>query len=364
VVGVQTNDQRLSDAKEYLQSLSNLERSPVTGVHNVTDTKHYDLVAVVITMNRDRTLTDEDRRRTFNLGYLTQTVARLLQILHVDATAEFQRKKLIVCNVDTQPQTFTEALHLSNHVQIVSRYQNNSMEFHNGIKGDMFEKEKDDYVYCLQAASRFASPYYLIVEDDVMLDESAIETVSFIMNYFNLFSTTDWLFLKLYYPDKWLGYSQSRETVFEIGGYSVLGGSFFAVVIQLTSRHRKWLPNCRNLPVWFWFVVGAVFTALLCASIGRQYVELWRQYIVSTHRLVAAPGCCTQAIVYPAHVLPDLSVHLNHVHCDYDFSVDVAIDGFANIRGLKRHLIQPNVGKHIGLISNLRRNSKSAQHFL
>jgi len=360
---VQANDQRLRDAKLHLQSVPIVERSAATGEDSFVDLGQYDLVIVVITTSRARTLADEDRKRTFNLGYLTQTVARLLKIVRTDSTAAFQHKKLVVCSVDLQPQRFTEALELSKYVQVVSMYQNNSVNWQQ-VAGNMFEKEKDDYVYCLKTASSFVSPYYLVVEDDVLLDERAIETVHFLMSYFGLFSAVDWLFVKLYYPEKWSGYSRSCETVVEVAGYSVLGGCLCVGIVLLTPRHRKCLLNCRNLPVFFWFVVGAVFTALVCTSIGRQYVESWRHYFVSTHQLVAAPGCCTQAVLYPAHIISDLSSHLRRVHSDYDYSIDIAIDGFAHVRGLRRYLVRPNVARHIGLISNLRRNSKTAEHFL
>jgi len=359
MLAMQANDQRFEDAKSYLESLPMPEYQTV-----IADAEQYDLVIVVITMNRERSMTEEDRLITYHLGYLTQTTARLIQIFHSDNSATFQRKKLVVCNVDLQPQRFTEAQYLSHFAHTVSRYDNISARRMYDRTMNMFDREKDDYIFCLQTAHKFAAPYYLIVEDDVLLDDNALETVYFIMKYFDLFSATDWLFLKLYYPDKWLGYSQNWQTVVELGGYSVLGGSMFAGALTLISKRRKWLPDCRHLPVWFLFVVGAVFTALLCGGIGRQYVESWRKWSLSAYQLVAAPGCCTQAQLYPAHIVSDLCAHLDRVHSDHDFSVDIAIDGFAHVRGLKRLLIQPNIVKHIGLISNLRRYSKSAIHFL
>lgn len=331
----------------------------MTTVDMSVDAERYDLVIVVITTSREQNFTAEERQM-YNLGYLTQTVARLLQIVDTDNTAAFRQKKLLMCSVDTQPKRFTEAADLSDHVQIVSRYQRPTAELHNVITDNLYEKEKDDYVYCLRAASRFSSPYYLVLEDDVLLDESAIESLYFVMSYVDLFSAVDWLFLKLYYPEKWSGYSRSWRTVVELVGYSVLGGSLCAGVIRLMSRSCR----CRTMPVWFWFVVGAVYTAMVCVSIGRQYVESWRHYLASTHQLVAAPGCCTQATLYPASVISDLCAHLSHVHSDQVFSVDIAVDGFAHIRGLKRYLIEPNVVKHIGLMSSLPRKSKSAKHFL
>lgn len=340
------------DAKAYLQSLpETIHSTAASGV----DSEHYDLVIVVITTSREWKSTTKDQQ-IYNLGYLTQTVARLLQIVHTDSTARFQRKKLVVCNVDTQPDRFTEVHSLSDHVQIVSRYQRTTAK----PTENLHEKEKDDYVYCLQAAGRFSSPYYLVLEDDVLLDESALESMYFAMSYFGLFSAADWLFLKLYYPEKWSGYGRCWRTVVELAGYSVLGGFLCAaVVVRLMPRYRK----CRSMPAWFWFAVGAGFAPLLCASVGRPYVESWRRSFASTHELVAAPGCCTQATLYPASLISDLCTHLYQMHSDAKFPVDIVVDGFARVRGLKSYLIQPNVVKHIGLMSSLSK-SPSAKYFL
>jgi len=324
--------------------------STVTSVGSIVDAESYNLVVVVITMSRE-----QKDQQIYNLGYLTQTVARLLRIVHTDSTAKFQRKKLLVCDVDTQPKRFAEAADLSDHVQIMFRYQNATTK----LTENLHEKEKDDYIYCLRAASRFVSPYYLVLEDDVLLDESAVESVYFVMSYFDLFSAIDWLFLKLYYPQKWSGYGRNLQTVVELAGYSVLGGFLCASVIWLMPKCCK----CRAMPAWFWFAVGAGFAPLLCVSIGRQYVESWRRYFSSTHQLVAAPGCCTQATLYPALVISELCAHLSRVHCHPKFPVDIAVDGFAHVRGLKRYLVEPNVVRHIGLMSSLAK-SQSAKYFL
>ena len=329
------------------------------------DVNRYDLVIVVRTTNRDRPLTNTDdyKQPRYNPGYLTQTVARLLQIFHSDNTAKFHRKKLLICSVDPQPQAFTELLQLSDFVQTISRYQT-AQQRSDTVTENKLEKQKDDYAYCLQAASQFLSPYYMVLEDDVLVDKNAVETVNFVMNYFDLFSAEDWSFLKLYYPKKWSGYGRSWQTATELGGYSVLGGCFSSGVMLLLRRCRMRLLNCRNLWARLWFASGAVCTALLCVSIGRQYVESWREYLVSTHQLVKAPGCCTPAVLYPAGVISNLSTHLRHVHSDNQSAADIAIDGFARTHGFKRYLIHPNIAEHIGFLSTVRRTSTNVEHYL
>jgi len=366
VFAVQVNDQRLDDARAYLQSLPKTRHSTAAdSVDSSADVSRYDLVTVVITMNRDRPSadTDDDRQPRYNPGYLTQTVARLLQISHGDNAAEFHRRKLLLCSVDPQPQTFTELQRLSDFVQTISRYQT-AQQWSDTDMENKFEKEKDDYAYCLRAASRFPSPYYMVLEDDVLVDKNAVETVNFVMNYFDLFSAEDWSFLKLYYPKKWSGYGRSWQTAAELGGNSVLGGCFSGGVMLLLRRCRTRPSNCRNLSARLWFAAGAVLTALLCVGIGRQYVESWREYLVSTHRLEEAPGCCTQAVLFPGGVISDLCTHLRRVHSDMQSAVDIAVDGFAHVHGLKRYLIQPNVAEHIGFLSSLHRTSTRVEQFL
>ena len=92
---MQANDKRLRDAKLYLQSLPMVEHSKATEEDSFADDEWHDLVIVVITISREEAVADEDRQHKFNLGYLTQTVTRLLKIVRTDRTTTFQRKKLL-----------------------------------------------------------------------------------------------------------------------------------------------------------------------------------------------------------------------------------------------------------------------------
>jgi len=89
---LQANDRWLDDAKFFLESLPKLNQSTDAAGADVADTEWYDLVTVVVTMNRERTWTDDDRQQTFNLGYLTQTVARFLQARPLYVVMQAQKR--------------------------------------------------------------------------------------------------------------------------------------------------------------------------------------------------------------------------------------------------------------------------------
>jgi hypothetical protein len=64
------------------------------------------------------------------LGYLTQTVAGVLQAVgeHLErrstSASLFRRIKVLVCNVDQNPQRYSEAAALDDVVEVVTRYRN------------------------------------------------------------------------------------------------------------------------------------------------------------------------------------------------------------------------------------------------
>jgi hypothetical protein len=358
------NDQRYQAAKNYLHALSekHLPLSiSVQGNEQQTVDVPSDLVIGMITVNRDKPM--QAGSDLLNLGYLTQSVAQLIKVIDNDTSAGFSHKHVFVCNVDPMPHLYVEAQAVSRVVHTVLRYANVSGREKARSMMDVFEKEKDDYAYCLDVAQKFNSRYVLMLEDDVLLSDIAFAVLSRLMARVQLDMRNDWLFVKLYYPEKWQGFGNEWQTAVELTGVAAIGGSLMVLGISMMSRHFHWRMMSRySTPCWF--VVGAAYAVLLCVGVGRPYIFAWRRSFLSMHRLSAAPGCCTQAVLYPAGVVSKLATHLRHVHANVDFSVDLAIDGFAHKHHLMRYLIEPNVLRHIGLVSTVRDYAKSAEHFL
>ena len=353
----ETNKLRFVEAIYFLKSLniSTLKQE------NIQDNlgEKVDLAIGIITINRDA----PDIGR---LGYLTQTLASVLHVLH-GQTSGFRAMKHFICNVDKNPDRHVEAKRLSIYTNVVERHDINIPE-----GDDIFEKEKNDYVFCLEQAARYDPKYVLMLEDDVLLDENFLTTLWYMLKSRHGLSrsvndvgsnqtksTDNWLFIKMYYPLKWSGYSFEIDKVLELVGVALVGGSLFAcMTLLLVSSHRTF----RTAQVLF--IMGTIFFAVAAYTMGRPYVESWKKYFDSTHRLVKAHGCCTQAVLYRTKIIAELCHHLHSVECTKSFSVDLAIDQFGVLQNLPSYSIEPNLCRHIGLVSTVRANAKFASEFL
>lgn len=101
-----------------------------------------------------------------SLKYLTQTVGYLLKEI-MDSNLDYQ---LIICNVDPVPESFHEVKNLKEKYGlkvIVANGNKNSM---------IFEAEKNDYAICLQNISKISSKFFVIFEDDTLVNQGLFRT--------------------------------------------------------------------------------------------------------------------------------------------------------------------------------------------
>lgn len=341
------NNLRISIAQDFLRSYIKKTASAEEPV---------DLVVAVITINRDSDSVGQ-------LGYLTQTVARVLSVIQNDHSEIFRNKIVFICNVDAKGSQHSEAVYLSKVVTVVSRFPNGTVGSERQENFNIFEKEKSDYVFCLRKAYSYNPHYILMMEDDVLLNYNSFTTLTHLLR-----SRVDpheddpisWLFTKLYYPEKWQGYAYEPDKVGELIGIALLGGTVLALIaFKLYNRRCTTKTHISVL-----FVVGAMTSTVMAVLIGRPYIRSWRRFSPYTHRLVRAPDCCTQAVLYPTSVVEGLAEYLSEVVSNIDFSVDLAIDAFAHEHGLRRHLVEPNLCRHIGFVSTIRSYAKKAAEFL
>lgn len=352
---VTENNDRINFAEEFL-------RGDISRSSDVSNGKQFDLVIVVITLNRES-------KNTGKLRFLTQTVAHLMMLVKKDTSKLFEKKHVMICNVDEEGDEFSEAVSLSNIVQVVSEFANASEADDQEII-DVFEKEKVDYIFCLHQAQQYKPQYVLMIEDDVILEADSLETVEHLVNlrlshadHNRMDSEAAWLFVKLYYPEKWQGYGYEQDKIGELVGIAALGGTLFVFITCVLF----WPVRLRGLAgmhflVMFW--LGAATSVLTAYLVGRQYVQAWRHWSPYTHRLIPARGCCTQAVIYHSSIVDDLIRYMSDVRCNVDFGVDLVIDEFAETQRLGGYLVEPNVCRHIGFISSLRHYSKMAAEFL
>lgn len=352
------NDHRLADADLYFSGLPQKDPDILRLRFKSQLAENIDVAIGMITVSR---LEQEVEFQSGRLGYLTQSAAALHK---VTSNSHLGNKRFFLCNVDAAPEKHTEALVLSRVIPTIQRFSTNAST----PKGsDVFQKEKDDYSFCLKQGLALKPKYVMLLEDDVLVNSDTFLTTELILNSYVEYNhkrqdemqpSQPWLFLKLYYPEKWQGYGNEFSKIAELIAIGTLGGSIFAAISLLSRSTNK----CFRM--FIFFVLGAGYFTLLVFLVGRPYVHHLRHFSPYFYRVVDAPDCCTQAILYPAAMGHGLADYLDAVYSTSAFSVDLAIDKFALQENLKRHLVEPNLVKHIGMLSTVRTYAKSAAEFM
>ena len=419
------NDARLVAARTFLTSAST--SAGVDAINNgvyrrsIGDRRPgpaVDVVVGVVTIGRNITSNHSVREKmaeiglradVVRLGYLTQTVARLRRIVNDDRSPGFERKAIVICDVDNDAarrRNNVELTELSPHVDaVVHRYDDDDDEGRRvtSVDGnsspsnevaDIWNKEKDDYAFCLEVATQlFDARYVLLMEDDVLLEDRAFAVVSHAVRWrvterqsaahgdvtspqiddgdgdHHMTDGDDvqwrrrpsWLFIKFYYNERWQGYAFEFEPIVELIALAAVGGSL-STIVYTHFVVAWWRRNQRRLVI---FVGGAVFAVLSAEVIGRQHVQSWRNVSPLTHRLVApAPDSGALAILYPKAVVADLVAFLRRERCTPDYAVDLAIAHYARLGAWTSYQVEPNNCRHVGFVSAIKSQEKPAAEFI
>ena len=158
------------------------------------------------------------------LNYLTQTFVKLYQSLFQDSEEVFPNKVLFVCDVFAGPGNHTEVKSLSSLVDVSKRFPINDPS---AVIMDNYEKEKEDYAFCIDMALKYQPQYVLIVEDDAIPFANMLKVLKVVLNRFleNMSSdgnvlpqSEEWAYLKLYYPERWKGFAFEVIPLLELMG--------------------------------------------------------------------------------------------------------------------------------------------------
>ena len=301
---------------------------------------------------------------TYRLDYLTQTFVALHRSLSEDSV-NFQPRVLFLCNTYPGPGNHTELQDLESFVPIHNKHPKD-----NASAGVMnkFEKEKEDYAYCLDVALSYDPKYVVIIEDDTLTLSNFFEILHYVLvnmveNKFksgergnNLYN---WAYLKLFYPNRWKGYAFEASPVIELISLGLIGGSISILLgYKCNKRERNFISNV------LFFMVGSLYTILVAFMVGRQYIMEWRRISKFTYRVVPAPDCCSPAILYAADKAKQLSAYLKTKTCSSSYPIDFAMDEFAKLNNYKKYLVEPNLLQHIGMFSSIKAKSAFPQRFI
>ncbi|CAD5126035.1 unnamed protein product [Dimorphilus gyrociliatus] len=255
-------------------------------------------------------------------GYLTQVAAKADKL-----AKKIKGVYLNVCNVHPGPGDHTEATYLQEYLPFIKRFHLNNA--HHSIL-ENFEREKDDYVYCMKEISKKLqtdSPI-LMLEDDGLPHDQLIEVSQRILE-------SNWQFdyAKLFAKSEWNGFGMNIKSLVELL-------AMCSISIYLIGRRR--------------ILLTSIITIIMALVLSRQFLSQWRRISISLYTRVPAPDYGTVAVLYRKPVVDLIGKQFSNVKCSIHFPLDVALANFLNSFNLLGLLVQPNLAYHIGLYSSIK----------
>ena len=201
----------------------------------------------------------------------------------------------------------------------------------------------------------------LLLEDDALPQNDMLHVLHSLLTVIHEHQQ-QWSLMKLYYPQKWQGYAFDVITVIELLSVGILFGSSFYAIQFKCSKHPVLRTN-KNMR-YASFLMGFCYGVLCCLAIGRCHLIELKRLMPSTYSLRHAPDCCSPGILYPVDVATQLIDMLNKTKCHPNNPLDMAVAAFTQNIGYRTYIVEPNLVKHIGMVSTIKGVSTSPWDFL
>lgn len=360
------NTQRIELADEYFRSVNQSGQSVLTGYGDtVTDEDGKSAVNValtIITVSRNRHSIDAYEPR-----YLSQVVWKYLVLMHEERRKLIENDKhpkssagrrlhvqMSVCNVDRDPASYHEARKIARHVPSFRRFR--VPYFPTEI---VLEKEKQDYVFCLNRSLDNKPDYVFLVEDDALPTDDVFQVLDHVIHMHvengrergDIVRRSEKLaYVKFYHPERLLNFiSFERERLSELFAYVSL------LSLTLTGLYLFCFKLDPAVTVYRLWRLMAVFSLLVFLSIGRTGMSEWRRFASpALYIYTPAPSCCTPAMLFPRAAASLVVNFLNASVCDRTVGKDTLLDRMIAEHHMSAYLVQPNTFTHIGMYSSLR----------
>ncbi|CAE1321155.1 unnamed protein product [Acanthosepion pharaonis] len=359
----QMNSARLNNAFQYFRSL-NASRSQRFYEENLAK-YDLDLVISIPTVRRPT------RPGLVEMGYLIQTAAMFDRLLKTDE--KFGGKMMFICNTDNMPKEHSEATLLQDYLPSIQLYGNstskavplvsNIFHYHKNY-GNKYSKETFDYMFCLQTALLYKSKYILMAEDDALPRKELLPVLyQLLWRQHELVSTgkaikrKPFFLIKLYYPERWLGYAYEFPRIIELLGIGAFGWGLFALLFSFLWKRTY----CETLTV---ATLGGACIVLLALLMGRQKVMELRRLSSHLYFVRPAPDCCTPAVLYRAENVSKFLRYLSQGTYDSTRPLDIAMAEYFRAVSESSLYVEPNLFRHIGMYSSLGKSPKSPEYFL
>lgn len=373
------NEQRVHESLHFLTSLklkikTATEKFPKIFEEQKEYTKKPLFVAVtVITASRKRAHDSYDPR------YLTQVSSQLLKLIELEsrqARSKVKTKnhngfadvqyKLFLCNVDFKPLHHEEVNSLMAFIPSFSRFKGNE-SFIPPSFSELFEKEKEDYVFCLresllEVADGKLPDYVLLLEDDAFPNTNLFSVLTHVLYshlenrhvHFLTKKKKNVGYVKLYHPRRLQGFiSLEPERLPELLGLSLVFGTLLTLLYSYVKPRAY--SSAANGGVDFCLLVLVIYCGMVALCIGRQNIMRFRQLSKHLYTFVPAPHCCTPAMLFPRHNAWHIINELSQVRCMAGYGKDTALYDIMKQSNMSAFMVSPSLFEHIGMYSMLRR---------
>lgn len=341
--GAESTDENDPSVLSYLSDVM------TSAVNDEADERPMFLLVTIVTVRREGHF------------YLSRVVARLHQLLSAynGGHGNDGVVRAMICNVDRDPQLHQEALDLQTIYPVVRRDGQPAISH-----GDLMDKEKDDYIFCLNASRHYhdqisikkrqssGTYYILVLEDDAVPLDDLLPVTRRLIDYLKMRRSDDhqdFFYVKLYHPERLQNYWQPEPwRIAEWMAVSVLSVFLLQVVLGLRlRRHSLWI----------------VYFMALTECLGRPHLLQFKRWIfarlaspAAAYNLLAATECCTPAMLFSNTSAYLASTFLSSINCKRGYAKDTALYLYARQSGRQAFVVEPNLVQHIGRVSTLRFN--------
>nr|XP_033775145.1 transmembrane protein 246 [Geotrypetes seraphini] len=328
-------------AVQYFDSLRLLNSSLMVSANADEPSPKPWLVITIITVQRQ-----------LEYHYPMQVMSRFHQLLARCGKA-CHHHHLFLCNVDQNPQNHQDAQLLAKFFPTTVRYNEKESASSDGdSSSNIFEKEKQDYAYCLaKTLSTFDTKYVMLVEDDAVPEDDIFSVLHhLLLARFSESALGDALYFKLYHPEKLQRYVNPEPMrILEWIGLGMFLGTFLSLLYAWVLGH----PVIRR-PIFLFFML---YSMALTELFGRHYLLELRRLTPALYNVVPVTECCTPAMVYSAASAHRILGYFSELHCRLGFAKDTALYSILREKGEWAYVVEPNLVKHVGLHSTLRRKN-------
>ncbi|XP_023800069.1 transmembrane protein 246 [Cyanistes caeruleus] len=309
---LEQNQQEGQDALHYFEKMQMPNASEVSGSEAFQPL----LLITIITVQRQN-----------DFHYVLQVASHFHRLLQ-KCGVRCQSHRMLLCNVESDPSIHQDVRLLSSLFPMVSRDRTGENP---DPSLNQFEKEKQDYVFCLEQSLLVYNPeYILLVEDDAVPEKEIFSVLQHLfLARFSKPYLRDALYFKLYHPERLQHYFNPEP-----------------------MRILEWLG--------LGMFLGPVLTFAYCWAselVGRHYGLELRRLHPALYNVVPASECCTPAMLFPAASARRASEYLQGLRCRQGFAKDTALYSLLRGKGENAFVVEPNLVRHVGMYSSLRLNS-------